>query len=98
MSSLPRRPCLSSIPPSSYTNEYSSLLRFLLRGPELSYPSNATYNTSLASYWALQEAQIHPSCVFSPKNSEDVSVAVFVLNIEGKVFPGHCQFATRSGG
>ena len=39
----------------------------LLHGPKLSHASNATENTSLASCWALKEAQIHPSCVLSPR-------------------------------
>jgi hypothetical protein len=60
-------------------------------------PGNATYNTSLASYWALQESNSPELCLY-PKSSEDVSVAAFVFNIGAKVFPGHCQFATESGG
>ena len=63
-----------------------------------SYPDTSSYNASLASYWALQESEIHPSCIVSPTAAEDVSLAVFLLVAGNKVFPGQCQFAVRSGG
>ncbi|KAK5113388.1 hypothetical protein LTR62_003488 [Meristemomyces frigidus] len=67
-------------------------------GNKISYPNTTVYDTSLASYWSLQEAEVHPSCVFKPTTTTDVSLAVFLLHVGGDLFPGHCDFAVRSGG
>ncbi|KAK3673913.1 hypothetical protein LTR78_006115 [Recurvomyces mirabilis] len=67
-------------------------------GNKISYPNSTVYDTSVASYWSLQEAQVEPNCVFKPTTTTDVQLAVFLLHIGGKLFPGQCEFAVRSGG
>ncbi|KAK6443510.1 hypothetical protein LTR95_000337 [Oleoguttula sp. CCFEE 5521] len=94
--------------PSTYTTaQVQSLLSQKLTcctalsvvfGSKVSYPNSTTYDASLLSYWSIQEEEVTPTCVFTPSTKEDVSLAVFVLNVGGKVFPGRCNFAVRSGG
>ncbi|KAK6083806.1 FAD binding domain-containing protein [Seiridium cupressi] len=67
-------------------------------GDKVSYSCSTAYNSSITSYWSEQEAEIFPSCVVTPTSNEDVSVAVFILNIGSKIFPGQSNFAIRSGG
>ncbi|KAF2716504.1 oxidoreductase FAD-binding protein [Polychaeton citri CBS 116435] len=64
----------------------------------ISYPDNAAYNASIASYWSVQEESVLPSCVVSPKNVQEVSTAVHILNLFGRYVPGVAKFAIRSGG
>ncbi|KAM0807321.1 putative Oxidoreductase FAD-binding protein [Seiridium cardinale] len=67
-------------------------------GDNVSYSCSTAYNSSIASYWSEQEAEIFPSCVVTPTSKEDVSLAIFILNIGSKIFPGQSNFAIRSGG
>lgn len=63
---------------------------------KVSYSKSAAYNTSLQSYWSVQEEQVSPACIVSPTSSQDVSKAVKILSTAShfKV----CMFAIRSGG
>ncbi|KAK4546444.1 hypothetical protein LTR36_002121 [Oleoguttula mirabilis] len=72
-------------------------LSLVLSG-KVSYPDSTVYNQSLLSYWSVQEETVDPTCVVSVSSSKDVALAVFILNLGGKVFPGECDFAVRSGG
>ncbi|ROV89572.1 hypothetical protein VMCG_09955 [Cytospora schulzeri] len=54
--------------------------------------ASTTYTSSLESYWALQEADIQPPCIFQPRSAEHVSLAV------GTLSTNKCSFAIRSGG
>jgi hypothetical protein len=67
-------------------------------GSKVAYPNATLYDASLASYWSQQEAQVDPACVFKPTCNEDAQLAVFLLHIGGKRFPGKYNFAVRSGG
>ncbi|KAK8008423.1 hypothetical protein PG991_010974 [Apiospora marii] len=49
-------------------------------------------------YWSLQEAELHPSCVVTPSNRDEVSLAIQILHLGSKYFPDRCEFAVRSGG
>lgn len=56
------------------------------------YPNSSVYEASLSSYWSQAQQFIEPSCIFQPRSTEDVSIAIRLL------VPGTCQFAVRSGG
>jgi hypothetical protein len=71
----------------------------LFLGAKVSYPNTTVYDASLVSYWSVQEEEVTPTCILTPTSKEDVSLAVFVLNLGGKLLPaGKCNFAVRSGG
>ncbi|KAI1330298.1 FAD binding domain protein [Xylariaceae sp. FL0255] len=57
------------------------------------FPNSSDYVSSLASYWAEQEQDMTPSCIFSPSSSQDVSVALSTV-----IVPQSCNFAVRGGG
>ncbi|KAI0542084.1 hypothetical protein GGR58DRAFT_453902 [Xylaria digitata] len=67
-----------------------------------SFPSSATYESSVASYFTIQAASLRPDCIISPETAEDVAKAVRLLThrslslVEGN--EGACPFAIRSGG
>lgn len=65
---------------------------------KVSDPSSSIYTNSLSSYWSGQEGSIEPTCVVSPTSSRDVAVAVSLLKVGGKLLPGKCNYAVRSGG
>ncbi|KAK8074611.1 oxidoreductase FAD-binding protein [Apiospora hydei] len=67
-------------------------------GKIVSFPGTAPYDSSLASYWSLQETELHPSCIVTPSNRDEVALAIKALSIGSKAFPGQCNFAIRSGG
>ena len=66
----------------------------------MSYPLEATYKNSLASYWSLQEVTLAPQCVVEPQSTKDVSTVVFVLSLLSHVtnFSSECQFAIKGAG
>lgn len=66
----------------------------------MSYPLDAAYQNSLASYWSLQEITLKPKCVVEPKSTTDVSTVVFVLSLlsHASNFSSECQFAVRGAG
>ncbi|TKA77900.1 hypothetical protein B0A55_03342 [Friedmanniomyces simplex] len=72
-------------------------LKLVLPG-KVSYPDTTPYNSSIASYWSVQEETVHPTCVVSATTSQDVALSVFILTLGGQIFPGQCDFAVRSGG
>ncbi|TVY40141.1 Bifunctional solanapyrone synthase [Lachnellula occidentalis] len=59
----------------------------------VSHPNSFIYNSSQQSYWALQEVNVSPSCIVSPKTAQHVSLAVKALSALGT-----CKFAVHSGG
>ncbi|KAL2821471.1 hypothetical protein BJX63DRAFT_378188 [Aspergillus granulosus] len=79
---------------SDITSCCLSLLTLL--GPKVSLPNTATYNTSLSTYFAQQNALLHPSCIVHPSNTQDVSKALQALTSLNQ--NQHCPFALRSGG
>ncbi|KAH8923045.1 FAD binding domain protein [Atractiella rhizophila] len=56
------------------------------------YPSNATYQSTLSSYWSLQEANLSPSCFLAPTSPSDLAQAVSVLTAPSS---SHCKFAIK---
>ena len=79
------------------TGSCCGALSYFLRG-KISYANTASYNVSLASYWALQESQIQPTCIISPTTAQDVSLTIYLLVAGNKTYPHQCQFAVKSGG
>ncbi|MCJ1355858.1 MAG: hypothetical protein MMC33_005850 [Icmadophila ericetorum] len=61
-------------------------------GPQLSFPGSTIYQSSLSSYWSLQESTLSPSCILTPTTPQDVSTAVSILS----ALPT-CQFAIKGG-
>lgn len=73
-----------------------------LLGYKVSFPGSEAYDSSLLSYFSLQESQIRPLCIVSPTTTEDVSKTIGALSsssvgTEAKD-EATCQFAIRSGG
>lgn len=69
-------------------------LSSLLTG-KVSFPGTDTYDLSLASYFAAQEASTHPQCIVSPQTAAEVASAVQLLTTG---LNRKCKFAVRSGG
>ncbi|KAI0382442.1 putative oxidoreductase [Hypomontagnella monticulosa] len=73
-----------------------------LLGDKVSFPGTQGYNSSVSSYFSQQESQVRPSCIVTPRTSEDVSVAVRSLSSTsgslGIEEQASCRFAIRSGG
>ncbi|KAH8767367.1 putative oxidoreductase [Diaporthe sp. PMI_573] len=65
---------------------------------KVSFPGSPGYTASLGSYFSLQEASVHPSCIVSPETAQDVSVAVRILAKSEPLSVPSCHFAIRSGG
>ncbi|KAL8786217.1 MAG: hypothetical protein Q9213_002906 [Squamulea squamosa] len=61
---------------------------------KVSLPSSNEYGVSLQSYFSLQEAEITPYCVVSPRNAQDVSAAIKILAAPNST----TKFAIRGGG
>ena len=74
----PRRPLLPlailsfSLAATSDTALYCNLIDSRIPGT-ISYPESTSYDASLASYYSSQESDLHPSCIFSPKSTTQVS-------------------------
>ncbi|MCJ1461459.1 hypothetical protein MMC07_000056 [Pseudocyphellaria aurata] len=65
-------------------------------GKKVVYPSSASYETSINSYWSGQ-AQLSPFCIVQPTGAEDVSQIVKTLvRTSKRSYP--CRFAIRGGG
>lgn len=80
-----------------YDNSVScSALSSVLHG-KVSYPSDATYNASIRSYW-FQEARLSPRCIVSPTSASDVALTVKTLVRKGASKSNSSSFAIRSGG
>ncbi|KAF2679175.1 FAD binding domain-containing protein [Lentithecium fluviatile CBS 122367] len=61
------------------------------------YSNNSAYETSVNSYWAVQETEVRPACVVIVANAAHVQTAVSVLaKINSKTVT--CPFAVRAGG
>ncbi|KAF2649454.1 FAD-binding domain-containing protein [Lophiostoma macrostomum CBS 122681] len=61
-------------------------------GSNLAFPNTTAYETTVSSYWSLQEVSLHPSCVLRPSSTNDLSTAVPILT------SNKCTFAIKSHG
>lgn len=64
---------------------------------KVSYAGDATYNSSILSYW-FQEARLSPTCIVSPTSASDVAVIVKALGGKRASNSNSSSFAIRSGG
>lgn len=64
---------------------------------KVSYPGSTPYNSSLTSYFSLQESTLSPSCIVTPTSTADVVAAVSIL-ASSQEAGKQCTFAIRSGG
>ncbi|KAJ8112102.1 hypothetical protein OPT61_g5446 [Boeremia exigua] len=71
----------------------SALARTSLK-PNLLYPGQTAYKSSLDSYFDVKQQIITPNCIVQPRDAEDVSLVVTTL----VSYPEPCKFAIRSGG
>lgn len=72
-------------------------------GNKVSCPGSAVYNSSVTSYFSLQESELRPRCIVSPTTAQDVSRAVrslshTILACDASGGNDECAFAIRSGG
>ncbi|RYC58032.1 hypothetical protein CHU98_g8176 [Xylaria longipes] len=76
----------------------------LFGSTKVSLPGSTPYNSSAASYWSSQAASVQPACVFTPSDTQDVSIALRALTTAEFITPDGnepqqaCRFAVRSGG
>lgn len=54
--------------------------------------NSSTYQDITRSYWAAQQEEVRPSCIFAPEVDTEVSIAVLLAQLT------NCQFAAKSGG
>ncbi|KAI9799744.1 MAG: hypothetical protein M1833_003863 [Piccolia ochrophora] len=78
-----------------------AVLRALLPN-KVARTGQAAYDSSLRSYWSLQETVVVPQCIVSPRNAADVATSTFALDYLSDLLSlaGHkgCEFAIRAGG
>lgn len=55
-------------------------------------PKTRQYEVARLSYWAYEQRQSEPSCIFQPLDAADVALAVVILRQTGT------PFAVKSGG
>ncbi|KAK7524015.1 hypothetical protein IWZ03DRAFT_356320 [Phyllosticta citriasiana] len=68
-----------------------SVLAFLY-GDSVAEPGSANYSSCQSGYWSVQQADVHPDCIFRPQDTRDVSRAILF----SRLF--RCPFAVKSGG
>lgn len=55
--------------------------------------STSSFASSQASYWAIQESELIPSCIVMPSATSELSTAISIISsVES------CPFAIKSGG
>lgn len=65
----------------------------------VAYPGQATYNASQAAFYAAQERDVSPSCVFTPADTAELSQFIKLVAVaSGNASSTPAQFAIRSGG
>ncbi|KAF2191541.1 FAD-binding domain-containing protein, partial [Zopfia rhizophila CBS 207.26] len=56
------------------------------------------YQSSQLSFWSAQEQSLHPTCIVISTSTQDVSIAVTILNIAYQASIRGCKFAVRGAG
>lgn len=78
------------------TVEQSAALSRLLPGRV--FFNGVEYQSSVGSYWSVQEQEVKPQCVLLPRSSQDVQLAILALSVAAQLSMPGCKFAIRSGG
>ncbi|KAK8099451.1 6-hydroxy-d-nicotine oxidase [Apiospora kogelbergensis] len=83
----------ASAAPSASTLKACSEIAGRLPGGRVSYPLQLSYVAETQRYWSLALRELHPACIVSPQNADQVAAAVQVL-------AGHADvpFTVKSGG
>ncbi|KAL1310527.1 hypothetical protein AAFC00_000811 [Neodothiora populina] len=64
-------------------------------GPSvISFPGNASYQTTESSYWSIQEASLTPTCIATPLDTNTTGAIIHILSSLGP----SCQLAIKSQG
>lgn len=68
----------------------------------ISYSTSVRYNDSLSSYYSGQESELQPECVFTPRDTSEVSLFIKLITADaagdGQSYGIQPQLAIRSGG
>jgi hypothetical protein len=92
---LPALALLGFVPAGTASSDCCAALQAALPS-QVFTNGTTTYQLFLQSYWAQQEQSLEPRCLVQPKSTNDVSVAVKILNnCNGGT---GCKFAIKSGG
>jgi FAD/FMN-containing dehydrogenase len=73
-------------------------LSAVLPGKVIGQSDTTGYQRVRKSYWTQQESTLSPACFFQPKDANDVSTAIKVLNQPSRQNVPGCKFAIKSGG
>ncbi|QIW95277.1 hypothetical protein AMS68_000795 [Peltaster fructicola] len=52
-------------------------------GLQIALPDTASYNSTLAAYWSIQEASLAPACIATPQHAQDVAEIITALTTQG---------------
>lgn len=81
-------------PPTGLTKN----LALALPGSILFPHDSAGFKQSMESYWAQQECEVTPTCIFQPRDSQEVSIAVTILKDEFDTQQKEISEETRKSG
>ena len=73
----------------------------LALGNAVSFPADQTYHVAAQSYWSQQEQNLAPSCIISPKDTQEVSTAIRILSnfsTSTDTDNSSCPFAIKGAG
>ncbi|KAL6711710.1 hypothetical protein ACN47E_004644 [Coniothyrium glycines] len=92
---------LAAIPGLEGLKERSSLsacsiackgLKITFGGSSVLFQGTADYDAFTSAYWAAQQGNVNPYCVFKPSNAAQVSTAILLSRLT------QCPFAVKGGG
>ncbi|KAK7946147.1 uncharacterized protein PG986_010468 [Apiospora aurea] len=83
----------AAAPPSESTTQACREIADALPAGRVAYPLQLAYTLETQWYWSLALRELRPACIVSPRDAEQVSAAVRVLNEHPDV-----QFTVKSGG
>ncbi|CAI9628457.1 unnamed protein product [Alternaria burnsii] len=69
-----------------------SSLKLIYGSEKLLSEQTPTYDTFTSTYWAAQQGELHPRCIFEPSSTIEVSSLVLLSRLT------QCPFAVKGGG
>ncbi|KAL4980683.1 hypothetical protein BDW66DRAFT_147106 [Aspergillus desertorum] len=85
-------PQLSGNPTDNGCQNACGALNHIYASERVIVDNSLAYQNITRSYWAAQQGEVRPSCIFAPAVDTDVSIAVLISQLT------QCQFAAKSGG
>ncbi|KAL3438361.1 hypothetical protein BDV09DRAFT_192255 [Aspergillus tetrazonus] len=85
-------PQLNGNPTDDGCQNACGALNHLYASEKVIADNSSTYQDITRSYWAAQQEEVRPSCIFAPEVDSEVSIAVLLAQLT------NCQFAAKSGG